>query len=265
MRFYLTLALCLFLPNFAAAQQEHIHKHPAPVSGNVSLLVFPERVPEAGQSIRVITQLTQDGKPLEADNLKTVHTQKFHLLIVDPTLTDYQHIHPEPTATPGSYLFTFTPKFPGGYRAWADVTPMGGAQQFARANIAEIQPAAIDKTDSSRAEAGDYRFELRLDGTPKVGSMTMATVFVTQKNGAPFSNLEPVMGAFAHLVGFYEDYETVLHAHPMGSEPKDTTARGGPELMFHLAPEKSGFIKLFAQFKIGGKDVFVPFGIHVSP
>jgi len=274
MRFYLTLALCLLIPNFAAAQQEHSHGLLPSVPAVVSLAIFPESLPEAGKPIRVVVQLTFKGKPLEADDLKVVHTKKIHLLIVDPTLADYQHVHPEPTATPGSYLFTFTPKFSGGYRAWVDVTLMNGKQQFAMANLGKPKKTAIDTAEthitypsyeSAPGVSVTYQAGLSFDRQPAVGQESMATVTLTELNGTPVTTLEPVMGAFAHLVGFYEDYETVLHAHPVGPGPKNDTERGGPNLMFHLKPEKPGFIKLFVQVKINGKDVFVPFGIRVSP
>jgi hypothetical protein len=252
MRLRLIVALCLLVPTIAAAQEKP-----------VALTLFPERLPEAGETIRVVATLTQDGKPLTEDNLKTVHTQKIHLLVIDPSLSDYQHLHPTPTATPGSYVFTFTPKFSGGYRAWADVTPLGDNEQFAMADLGEPKIVSQPKTESLRAEVDGYRFVLSLDSAPKAGGMVMATILVIDPAGKNMTALEPVMGAFAHLAGFYDDYQTVLHAHPIGEEPKSDNDRGGPQLMFHLMPEKPGFVKLFAQFKINGKDIFVPFGITV--
>lgn len=84
-------------------------------------------------------------------------------------------------------------------------------------------------------------------------------------NGAPFTRLEPVMGAFVHLVGFNEDYKSVLHMHPVGAEIVDTNARGGPELEFMLYTTKPGFYPLFAQVQISGRMMFVPFGLIVQP
>ena len=84
------------------------------------------------------------------------------------------------------------------------------------------------------------------------------------KDGKPFTQLEPVMGAYAHIVGFSEDRKTVVHIHPMGEEPMNASDRGGPELSFHIEPGKSGFNKLFAQVRVDGKDVFAPFGIIVQ-
>lgn len=267
MRILLTLALFLFIPVIAAAQHNHSAPMATSTSGEVAFVLYPERVPSMEKSIRVIAQLTLDGKPLTDDELKTVHTKKFHLLIVDPTLTDYHHVHPEPTATPGSYRFTFTPKFSGSYRGWADVTPMaGGEQQFAMADLGDPPPSAvkIDKKDADHAVVSDYRFGLSCDEVLVEGEETMCGVSVTDNSGQPVKTLEPVMGAFAHLVGFYDDYETILHAHPMGEEPKNDNARGGPTLMFHLEPEQAGFVRLFLQVKINGKELSVPFGIHIA-
>lgn len=234
-------------------------------AATVEMTLFPERTPAPGQSVRVVVQLTLDGKPLTVDDIKTVHTQKFHLLVIDPTLTDYQHIHPTPTATPGSYLFTFSPKFKGGYRAWADVTPMAtGEQQLAAADLGSPGEPKINKKPIDHAIVGKYRFGLSFDEAPTAGDETMGGITVTDSNGRKVTRLEPVMGAFAHIVGFYEDYQTVVHTHPMGEEPKGDADRGGPTLMFHLAPEQAGFIRLFAQMKIDGKDIFVPFGVKVA-
>jgi hypothetical protein len=61
------------------------------------------------------------GEPLLFTDLRVVHTQRIHLLLVDRTLTDYHHVHPTPTAQPGAYAFSFTPGKSGPNRAWADV------------------------------------------------------------------------------------------------------------------------------------------------
>jgi hypothetical protein len=52
-----------------------------------------------------------------------MHSRKLHLLLADPSLTDYQHVHPEPTKVAGEWSFVFTPKHGGIYRIFADFTP----------------------------------------------------------------------------------------------------------------------------------------------
>lgn len=232
---------------------------------SVVLTLFPERMPDAGKPIRVVATLAKDGKPLEEDQLKVIHTHKFHLLVIDPTLTDYHHLHPEPTPTPGSYKFIFTPKLKGGYRAWANVTPMDTAEQeFAVADLGNPGAPAIAKKESDKAIVQGYRFGLSFDEAPAEGEEVMGSITVLDKNGKEVKTLEPVMGAFAHIVGFYEDYQTAVHTHPMGDAPKGDADRAGPTVMFHLTPEQAGFLRIFAQFRIDGQEIVVPFGINVA-
>ena len=70
-----------------------------------------------------MTKITDD-QPVTLNDLKEAHTQKVHLLIVDDSLTDYHHIHPEATKEPGVYQFEWTPKAKGSYKRWADLVPV---------------------------------------------------------------------------------------------------------------------------------------------
>jgi hypothetical protein len=89
-------------------------------------------------------------------------------------------------------------------------------------------------------------------------------VKVTGPDGREFSKLEPVMGAFAHMVAFPTDLGSVTHVHPMGAEPKTNAERGGPELSFHVEADKPGFQKFFLQTQIGGKEKYAAFGLNVE-
>lgn len=234
----------------------------------VKLALEPAAALEAGKTTQVTVKLNAvaDGKPLTFDDLKEAHTKKLHLLVIDPSLSDYHHIHPVAGKNPGEYVFDFTPLKNDSYRVWADVIPVAsGKQEYVQTDMGlpAEEKASLDKATSMTATVEGYTFTLALDGEPKAGSPVMGNVTVT-KDGQLFTGLEPVMGAFAHVVGFTEDYNSVLHVHPMGKEPTSDTERGGPKLEFHIEPEKAGFVKLFAQVRIDGKDIFAPFGITVK-
>ncbi len=234
----------------------------------VKLALEPAAALEAGKTTQVTVKLNAvaDGKPLTFDDLKEAHTKKLHLLVIDPSLSDYHHIHPVAGKIPGEYVFDFTPLKNDSYRVWADVIPVAsGKQEYVQTDMGlpAEEKASLDKATSMTATVEGYTFTLALDGEPKAGSPVMGNVTVT-KDGQLFTGLEPVMGAFAHVVGFTEDYNSVLHVHPMGKEPTSDTERGGPKLEFHIEPEKAGFVKLFAQVRIDGKDIFAPFGITVK-
>lgn len=221
------------------------------------LAVLPLGDVTPGKPVTLELKLTNmaERRLLTDADLKTVHTKKIHLLAIDPTLTDYQHLHPAPTRTPGVYSVSFTPKSRAGYRLWADVTPVDGQQEYAMAELGADKPGAIDKTERHEAIVDGYHFTLMFDPPPAAGEETMGMIHITDSTGKPVK-LQEIMGAYGHIVGFYSDFRTVVHTHPMGDDAS--------QLMFHLAPYKPGFVKLFAQVKIGGREVFAPFGINVA-
>lgn len=257
-------AACLAL---SACTPPKEHKPVAETKPTVRLTLIPQAVVAPGQATPMLAKLNniQERTVVAPDQLAVAHTEKLHLLVVDPTLTDYQHLHPQPTKIRGVYSFSFTPKLPGGYRAWADITPLAtNKQEYDVTDIGQVRGKALDKSERHEAVVNGYRFALSFDQAPAVGEASMGTIKVTAPDGSAMKALEPVMGAYAHIVGFSDDLRTVVHVHPMGDEPKNAGERGGPELMFHLEPTKAGFVKLFAQVRIQGKDVFVPFGVNVA-
>jgi hypothetical protein len=251
------------------------HAHPAKAASQAHVekaasLVFEIKNPlplKAGETQKLTLRLTSrvTGKPLTFADLKEVHTQKLHLLVIDPTLTDYQHLHPVEGQNAGEFVVDFTPRKSGMYRVWADVVPVAtGQQEYIRADLGAVDPAAKPLSVLTNATTVEgYTFTLTFDTPAKAKAATMGTLTVT-KEGTPFAQLEPVMGAFAHVVGFPVDFQSVVHIHPMGKEPENANERGGATLMFHIEPEKVGFIKMFAQVRINGKDIFAPFGINVG-
>ena len=205
--------------------------------------------------------------PITFDQLVETHTKKIHLLIVDQSLTDYHHEHPQPNATPGDYEFTFTPQKPGPYYAWADLRPLPlGLQEYDKTIIAGTgDPEPItDRAIRLASDLEGFHFELTLPPSGvKAGVPVDAKLRVT-RDGKGFDQLEPVMAAFAHLVGFNQDGETVLHMHPIGPPILDEKKRGGPILTFKLYTTKPGFTRLFAQVQVNGQQIFAPFGFEVQ-
>lgn len=227
----------------------------------------------AGQEAHVTIRLARrDGSPVTPGDLLVVHTQPIHLLIVDPDLRDYHHEHPAPTDTPGEYAFTFTPATSRPYRVFADLVPAEtGVQEYPWTDLpgGAAGIADIDKTNVTEGTVAGLTFHLTLPdggaGSLRAGQAQSLRISVATVDGKPMTRLEPVMAAFAHLVGFYEDGRTVVHLHPVGVEIADANRRGGPELEFKFYPPKPGFIKLFCQVQVDGKAVFAPFGVTVVP
>jgi hypothetical protein len=259
--------------------------------GQPTLAVAAASAPVPGQPVTLTLTLTgADGKPLGPDAIATEHEHKVHVMIVDSALEDYTHVHGEPGATPGQWTVTFTPKHPRDYRVWADFKLAGGAHEghgeahgdahggghdHAKTDDHGLTPSAtlsvgretgpaIAAIQSLSANVDGYAFTLSLGGALTADAHVPATLKVADSAGAPVDALEPLMGAYAHLVGFSADGTSMVHGHPEGAEPKDASARGGPALTFELHPAVAGPHRVFVQVQIGGKVITAPFTLVVG-
>jgi hypothetical protein len=77
--------------------------------------------------------------------------------------------------------------------------------------------------------------------------------------------LEPVMGAFAHLVAFDEARSGFAHLHPMETDLLQRPEATRPVLHFRLTIPRAGRYVIWAQVNLGGRETFVPFRIGVAP
>lgn len=264
----LAVAAITAVLGIAASNAQHTHSTSSPTTVRSEILPVENRV--AGQSVPTVIRLTgADGKPLSLDQLEVAHTEKIHLLVIDQSATDYHHLHPVAGGKPGEYRFDFTPKFGGTYHIWADLVPKAtGKQEYSKTTVKVDGPAGTPSNSvNTTAEVDGYRFDLTAENSAplQAGKATVVKVKVKGPDGREFSKLEPVMGAYAHMVAFPADLGSVTHVHPMGTEPKTATERGGPDLTFHVEPDKPGFQKFFLQTQIGGKDRFAAFGLNVEP
>jgi hypothetical protein len=227
-------------------------------------LVLQNREPlRAGQRAFASFNLRRrDGTAVTSRELIEVHTKRLHLLIVDSTLTDYHHEHPVDTDRPGLFTFDFVPRGPGPYRVWADVLPaFTGAQEYVVADLPSAAPPVglQDRATVLTARVDGLDYELGAPPALKRGVPTSLQLTIRADDGRVVSSLEPLMGAFAHLVAFDEDWRTVLHVHPSGGVVSDPALRGRGELTFVLAPRAAGTMVLFAQVQIGGASRFARF------
>ena len=108
-------------------------------------------------------------------------------------------------------------------------------------------------------------YALSFDRSLKTGEPVRGTLHITQADGTGFTQLEPVMATFAHIVGFRDDRTTALHIHPesTGPPPRENE-RGGPDLYFRFYAAKPGFYRLFARIQRHGEQEFPSFTINVA-
>lgn len=237
--------------------------------GSIVMEIKPHEKLSPGTSCDLTITLTHrdSGKPVMPDELAVVHTEKLHLFVVDSSLKDYHHIHPQPTGVPGEYACEFTPHTQNQYQAWADIATVSDRKNLKL--LADIPspgarrvPPAIRMNDS--AEQNGITYEWKSSEALESGKACIVEMMIRDTNGNPVTDLEPVMGAFAHLVGFGADGKSMVHCHPMGKEPTAMSERGGPKLRFHVEPHMSGPTQFYLQIRRSGEDIFVPFGQRIK-
>jgi len=238
----------------------------------VALTVKTAAAPAAGREVQVTLRMTTaNNKLIAPEDLVVMHTRKLHLLIADPSLTDYQHLHPEPTRVPGEWSFTFTPTLGGIYRIFADFTPaatnrslyanvdlvVAGEQLSTPELAAAMTPSWIGQRDA-------YRLEL-VPGTRQIraGQATDLKFSVTNTGGGAVG-LEPVMDAYAHLVAFDTTRSGFAHLHPMDADLGVAPDSIKPTLSFKITIPAAGRYVIWAQLKINGREKFVPFWFDVA-
>lgn len=238
----------------------------------VALTVKTAAAPTAGREVQVTVRMTTaNNKPIAPEDLVVMHTRKLHLLIADPSLTDYQHLHPEPTRVPGEWSFTFTPKLGGIYRIFADFTPaatnrslyanvdlvVAGEQLSTPELAAAMTPSWIGQRDSYRLELAPATRQIR------AGQATDLKFSVTNTGGGAVG-LEPVMDAYAHLVAFDTARSGFAHLHPMDADLGVAPDSIKPTLSFKITIPAAGRYVIWAQLKINGREKFVPFWFDVA-
>lgn len=264
-------AEALAAPSGDMGEMDHGGHHAASsAEPTLKLAVTSDAPLTVGREANVTVRLTKsDGSPVLLSDLVEAHTEKIHLLINDMSLSDYHHEHPTATATPGEYAFKFTPSKPGPYRVWADLLPVAtNAQEYAIADLsAPTKPEPLtNRAPRTVVEMDGLKYTITFETpTLKAGEAALGKLTITKPDGTLFSALEPVMGAYAHIVGFGEDLKSIAHVHPMGAEPTKPADRGAGELAFHLLPAAPGLMRLYAQVRIDGQDRFAPFTLEIQP
>lgn len=236
-----------------------------------------EPAPAVGSSTDLTLRLTDAaGGAITPNRLAVVHEHKLHVMIIDEGLEDYVHLHPQ--ANPdGTFSLSFTPRLARPYRIWADFRLAGGDAHTSHADhgasitaaadlaIAAEQPATpLTAIEQFEAVAEGLRLTLAPDAPSRVGREAVLRLNVAETNGAPFAGLEPLMGAYAHLVAFDAGATTLVHAHPDGPEPSSASARGGPDLVFRLTPTRAGPLRMFLQIKRDGREIGAVFAVVVA-
>ncbi len=241
------------------------------VRSPVSMRLKTPGAARAGEPVELTVSLsTSSGKLIGPQDLMVAHTRKLHLLIVDPELRDYQHVHPEPGAREGEWVVRFTPERAGVYRVFADFMPAATLRGLYASADLSVLPGGVAQEEVRRpdsawvAEKAGYRFEIKPgEKIIRAGRPAELSFTVTRPDGEPVP-LAPVMDAYAHLVAFDEERSGFAHLHPNEIDLSVVPDPVRPELTFQVTIPAAGRYVIWSQVEIGGQEIFVPFWFKVA-
>jgi hypothetical protein len=205
------------------------------VNYNVNIQFDPATL-QAGKPTNLSLVVTEQkiGEPIKQFDI--VHDKVMHLIIVNrEDLSLFAHTHPKLNEERG--IFHISHVFPraGKYKLWVDVKPKGKTQQILTAFAFYVEgqpvhtPAKIrgEQTQVKNVVADGQSYQVTLNCQPEqlvAGRNVKMTFEISDVNGKPIRNLEPLMAAGGHCVIIDADAREFLHVHPAEEITTDNIA-----------------------------------------
>lgn len=184
----------------------------------------------------------------------TTHERKMHFVIVSQDLRSFAHEHPylHPDGT-----FTLRYTFPAGgvYHLFADVAPHEAGDQILMQALSVTGPGSTSPLPVNKAgledRVGGVKVTLK-SAENLTANRTLPLLFTLkdEQTGAPITDLEPYLGAMAHLIMIHQDAVTYVHSHPDETDP----ANGKHGALTFLARfPRPGTYRVWLQFQRAGQ------------
>jgi hypothetical protein len=156
-----------------------------------------EAAPGQAQAV-TLELLTTGGTPIAPHELAVTHTKKMHVMLIDPSLLDYHHVHPQADGLNGQYTFEFTPERAGIYQVFAEVVPLRTRRQIIATGTITVgggDGSEMSFKRQTESVVGGLRFDLgEVPERLRTGVDYRFDLEVTATDGSAIE-LEEVMGA----------------------------------------------------------------------
>jgi hypothetical protein len=236
---------------------------------------FDPPTPQAAKPTHLSLIVTEQkvGEPIKQFDI--IHDKLMHLIILNSEdLSHFAHIHPKLNKETGVFSIVHTFAKAGKYKMWIDAKPKGGIQILTAFPFnVEGQPVhtpatiAHEQTRIKNAVADGQSYQVMLNCQPEqlvAGKDIKLTFEISDANGKPIRNLEPLMAAGGHCVIISADAREFLHVHPAEEMTDDIASwRGGPSVSFLANFPKPGLYRTWGQFQHEGRLLTADFTFEV--
>jgi hypothetical protein len=226
---------------------------PPPKIGEYKLDVTQVRDPVRRRVTGLGLSVREPDTNARVERFSVMHEKRLHLFVVSRDLDYFAHVHPEQV---DGGAFTLAHPLPAGdYMLIADFLPEGGTLQMVqKAIIVTGSPAGR----APAASADGLKVSLRAENLA-AGKHALLTFTVTDATtGAPVTDLQPYLGAPAHMLLVRRDLTDAVHSHP------EEQVTSGPAVSFHPIMPAPGDYRLWVQFQRGGRVSTTSFDLAVA-
>lgn len=229
---------------------------PEPSEYPMRLTLHP-KVPRLGLPTTLELQILDPVKRQPVHHFLEIHEKLFHLFLISADLEFFAHEHPEaaPKAD-GVFRLKYTFPKPGEYRLLADFFPQGGTPQLISRSFyvaGERTPVKPLKVDLDSKQGANMQVKLVTEPQqPLAGKKTLLFFQIT-----PHEGLEPLLGAWGHLLAASSDLIDLIHGHPEFADP-------GPQIQFNVIFPRPGIHRVWVQFQNRGVINTVAFNVPVT-
>ena len=247
---------------------------PAPAIARDFDLELSSGALEAGHPAAITLRIRNPLTGAVVQDFALIHERPMHAFIVSDDLSFFEHVHPDPRPD-GAFELPMSPPVSGLYRVFVEVQPVGGSPQLLRDHLATIDysplaapppPAPIRVDEVLRRRLGRTDVALRTEpAEPLAGKpLTLEDTLSDVDSQQPLRDLEPYLGALAHVVMVEGNLEGCIHAHPREATLAAATTAGGTRLTMRVLPPREGPYRIWAQFVRAGELTTAVFTIGVG-
>jgi hypothetical protein len=234
---------------------------PEPAVGEYALDVEVNPIPGRPGASGLRLTVREPGGGKQVKRFLRVHERPFHLFIISRDLSYFDHVHPEQREDGTFVLKQDLPV--DEYMLIADFLPAGGTPQMLhRAMVTpggSLHTMGADMRANGREQVSEgLRVTLEADSVVALRRSRLRFVVREATSLEPVTDLEPYLGAPAHLLIVNMDLTSAIHGHP-------EEASSGPSVTLEPVLPLPGAYKLWVQFQRRGRVITVPFVIEAAP
>lgn len=219
----------------------------------------------SGESATLTLTVKERATGKAVTKFDELHTVPMHLIFVKDDLSAFYHEHPT-LNDDGTLTHTFSFPSAGVWKVWADCAPQNAGEMPlpGKIEVTGVRPLRVQlgqpTSGAVRSENGQVTANMKTNRL--VAGQTLPLAFsLTDARGQVVEDLQPWLGALAHLIAIDRDGNQYVHAHPDETDPRN--GRGGIVTFLARFP-KAGTYKMWLQFQRAGSLTTVPFIVRVN-